>query len=107
MSSCQVRQCVGCHPFFYRTHGTLHHPDWVSCTCCNWGHGLSGCTHSGTDVLSCRAAEALSPRVRVADSLKLLLNADEEELATVLRQHREAVRTPVPRMAREHKTSRQ
>ena len=30
--------------------------------------------------------------MRVTDSLKLLLGADEEELAAVLRQHREAVR---------------
>ena len=41
----------------------------------------------------CYAADAgVSPRTGVADSLKLLLGADEEELATVLRQHREAVR---------------
>ena len=40
----------------------------------------------------CPADAAMSPRVRVTDSLKLLLGADEEELATVLRQHREAVR---------------
>ncbi len=38
------------------------------------------------------ADAAVSPRTGVADSLKLLLGADEEELATVLRQHREAVR---------------
>ena len=44
----------------------------------------------------CAADAVVSPRVRVADSLKLLLGADEEELATVLRQHREAVRALMP-----------